>query len=139
MTFWELQQAILDRLEGFSALTALLASDPRASRPAIYDHVPQDAAFPYVVVGDTTALEWDTDTSTGHEHTVTLHAWSEYRGRKEVKQIQGELYNALHRHDLSITGEHTVTCEHEYAESLLDPDGITRHGVARFRVLTEAL
>lgn len=137
MTPVALQEAIYNRLANYSALTALLASDPRFAAPAIFDHVPQDAVFPYVVIGDTTAIEWDTDDTTGAEYTVTLHVWSEYRGRKEAKKIQAELYNALHRHELAISGATTVTCEWEYAETVLDTDGLTRQGITRFRVLAE--
>jgi len=139
VTPWALQQAIHSRFAGYADLTALLASDPRFSQPAIYDHVPQNAAFPYVVIGETTAAPFDTDTSTGGDYTATIHCWSQYRGRKEVKEIQAELYNALHRHDLVVSGNHTVTCEWEYAETVLDPDGLTRQGISRFRVVLEQI
>lgn len=103
----------------------------------VYDHVPQDAAFPYIVIGDSTAIQWDTDDSLGTESTITIHVWSRFRGREEVKEIQGQIYDALHRHELDIDGCHTVTCEWEHADSFVDPDGITRHGVSRFRILAE--
>lgn len=130
MRSWELQQAVFTRLGAFAAVTALVGA-------RIYDHAPQDVVFPYIVVGDTTANEFDTDTSSGADHTVTVHAWSRYRGRKEVKQIQRAIYEALHRHDLAVTGAQTVTCDWQYAENFVDGDGLTRHGVTRFRVLLD--
>jgi len=133
----ELQKAIYSRMINYSALTSLLATDPRSTSPAVYDHVPQDATFPYVVVGDTTMAPFDTDDSTGNDATVTIHVWSEYRGRIETKEIQDAIYNALHRNDLTVTGSDTIMVEWEYADSELDPDGITRHGVQRFRTVIE--
>lgn len=134
-----LQTAIFDRLKNYADLAALLANDPRPniSGAAVFDHVPQNAAFPYVVIGDTTTNEWDTDDSLGGDHTATIHAWSEDRGREEAKKIQAEIYNALHRHDLQVAGAVVVTCEFEYAETIVDTDGLTRQGITRFRILTE--
>jgi hypothetical protein len=135
----DLQEAVYNRLVAYSDLTALLATWPSGTTPAIYDHVPQEAAHPYVAIGDDASAEFDTDTSTGADTTLTIHVWSRYRGRMETKEIQRELYNALHRHDLSVSGAHTVTCEWEYADSVVEEDGLTRHGVTRFRLLTEDL
>jgi hypothetical protein len=123
------QRAIYERLAGDYDVTSLVQ--------AVYDHVPQDAAFPYVVIGDSTEAQWDTDDSTGTEATVTIHVWSRFRGRSETKLIQDAIYQSLHRYDLPIDGVHTVTVEWEYAESFLDPDGLTRHGVQRFRIISE--
>src|SRR5690554_4378261 len=91
-----LQGAILQRLKSYSPLMA------RAT--AVYDHVPQTAQFPYVVIGDDTAIDFDTDDTTGAESTITIHVWSQKRGRKEAKQIQGDIYDALHRYELSVSG-----------------------------------
>ena len=109
----------------------------------VYDAVPQaadsgdDSAFPYVTIGDDIVSEWDTDTSTGFDTEVTVHAWTRYRGRREVKLIQEAIYDALHLHSLSIPGWHTVLCLFLTADSFMDADGITRHGVIRFRLVTE--
>jgi hypothetical protein len=126
MNSLEIQQAIYNRLAGIYELGA-----------TVYDHAPQDEEFPYVTIGEGTATQWDTDDSLGSEETVTIHVWSRYRGRKEVKEIQAEIYDALHRYELPVTGSHTVTVEWEYADTFLDPDGLSRHGVQRFRITTE--
>ena len=130
MTPWVLQEAIKTRLEAFAALTALGVGD-------ILDHATQDAAFPYVVIGDDTSNPMDTHGTVGSDNTVTIHTWSRYRGRKETKEIQREIYNALHRHALVVSGVDTVDCQWEFGESFLDEDGLTRHGVQRFRVLLD--
>lgn len=104
----------------------------------IYDDVPQNAAFPYVVVGDDTSIALDDDCGNGFESTVTIHVWSIYSGRKEVKTIMGNIYNALHRYDLPISNGYTIATNYDYQDTFLDPDGVTRHGVIRFRLLTRS-
>jgi len=109
----------------------------------VYDHVPQpadsgdDSMFPYVAIGDDTGIEWDTDTSDGWEITLTIHSWSRTRGRLEVKTLQGEIWDALHRHDLAVQGYRTVFCYSEFSETFLEADGLTRHGVQRFRIVID--
>ena len=76
MKTWALQQAVFARLGAFAALTALVGA-------RIYDHAPQDATFPYVVIGDDTTIPFDTHSTVGGEHTITVHTWSRYRGRSE--------------------------------------------------------
>lgn len=139
MTPFELQKAIFTRLKNYTDLTDLLAGDPRFSGvPAVYDHVPQDTPFPYVVVGDDISIDFDTDDTAGSDSEVSIHVWSQFRGRSEVKKIQREIYNALHRHDLSVDGTvTTVTVEAQEARSFLEDDGLTRHGVMDFRVLLQ--
>ena len=122
-----LQAAIFTRLSGYAGM------------PDVYDDAPQDsAAFPYVVLGEDTHVPWDTDDSTGAESTITLHIWSRQRGKKETKDIQGLIYTALNRYEISVDDHHLVTMEFDYSDVLLDPDGLTRHGVARYRTLVEA-
>ena len=105
----------------------------------VYDHVPQDTAFSYIVIGDDTSIGWDTDTSVGSESTCTIHVWSRQRGRKQVKDIMAAIYSALNRYELPVTGGQLVECAAEFQESFLDPDGLTRHGVIRFRLIVDSL
>lgn len=103
----------------------------------VFDHVPQNQAFPYVVIGDDTQIQWDTDDQNGHEVTVTLHTWSRYEGREQVKRIMGRIYDLLQSQNLSVSGYNTVYVLFEFSETLLDPDGLTRHGVQRFRFVIQ--
>lgn len=102
-----------------------------------YDHVPQESAFPYIVIGDDTSIPWDTDNSIGSETTCTIHVWSRHRGRKEVKEIFRTLYEALHRAEFPIIGGALIECQAEFEESFMDSDGLTRHGVIRFRLIVD--
>lgn len=125
--------------------TALFARLNSQLNVPVYDAVPQavdagdNSAFPYVTIGDDSSSEFDTDTSIGFDTDCTIHVWSRYRGRREVKQIQKAIYDALHLHNLSVSGYHTVMVLFETADSFMDADGITRHGVMVFRIVTEEI
>lgn len=128
----EIQGAIYQRLIDYT---------PLASRvTAVYDDVPEDKEFPYIVIGDDTAVPFDTDTSLGSEATITIHTWSRYPGKREVKEIQGALYDALVRYPLEVSGAVTLDLMPDYQSVLLETggraeDGETRHGISRFRLL----
>ena len=125
---WELQQAIFTALNGDPTLMALITG--------IHDHVPQGAAFPYVTIGESTARDWSAVGIVGVEATLTLHAWSRVRGRKEVKQIMAELHRILHDADLTVPGHALIWLRFEFAETIIDDDGATYHGITRFRAVT---
>ena len=140
------QQAVFDRLRTNAALAALLADSVIAgspTEPAVYDVPPQEqlsedpSHFPYVVMGDDTAVEFDTDDVNGQETTTTLHIWSRYRGKKEVKQITDAIYNALHDATLTIAGQRAIYCFWEFSESVPESDVLVQHGVIRFRIVTQ--
>lgn len=142
-----IQQAVFDKLRTNAALAAVLAESTLAgspTEPAIYDHVDQasvpedDARFPYVVLGEDTAAEFDTDDTDGQETTVTLHVWDRRRGRKRLKQVLDAVYDALHDATLTITGQVAVLCLWEYSETVPDPDVLVQHAVTRFRILTQS-
>ncbi len=119
------------------AIFQALSTEP--GMPPVYDDVPQGAAFPYVVIGDDTSIAFDDDCGVGLESTTTIHVWSIHSGRAEVKSIMQLIYNRLHRQNLTgLTDGYVVTMNAEYQDTFLDPDGITRHGVIRFRLLTRS-
>ena len=105
----------------------------------VYDDVPQGAAFPYIVIGDDTSVPFDDDCGIGLDSTITIHVWSVHSGRAEAKRIMNTIYNSLHRQNLPIVGAYSVTLNAEYQDTFLDPDGVTRHGVIRFRLLTRSI
>lgn len=136
MKAWELQQAVYTALTGAAPLMALVT--------AVYDHVPQSATYPYVVIGEDEATVVDADDLPGADHLVDIHVWAggdnetaQHRGQKQVKQAQGAIYDALHRQTLAVSGAAFIGCDLEFQETFTDPDGITQHGVQRFRVMLD--
>lgn len=141
-----IQVAIYERLRAAASLLTLLAADVYEGSPiapAVYDHVPQpDAAedvslFPYVVIGDDTAAEFDTDDVDGQETTITLHIWDKRRGRIRAKRIADAIYAVLHDAALDVAGHDTIYCFFEFGESVPDPDPLTQHEVVRYRIATQ--
>lgn len=130
---WAVQQAIYAALRGSTAVKALIGNPAR-----VYDYVPTDSTFPYVTIGEGTAVpgEADTKSEDGMEQTINVHTWSRERGMSETKQIMGAVIDALDQANLSIAGFSLVMLRFEFSESMMDPDGLTRHGVQRFRVVT---
>ncbi|HKJ73635.1 MAG TPA: DUF3168 domain-containing protein [Alphaproteobacteria bacterium] len=128
---WALQKAVFDALTGSADLMAMVSG--------VYDHVPADTAFPYVTIGETTVADWSSKTFDGQEHSLTLHVWSRARGRKETKEIFGLVYAALNGAPLSVAGQQLVDLRFDFAQTLLDTDGLTFHGVQRYRAVTRAL
>jgi hypothetical protein len=124
---FELQKAIYSALNGDAALSALVTG--------VYDDVPEGTAYPYVVLGEDTGINFGSKTLDGLEYTLTIHAWSQYRGRKEVKEIMEAIYDALHDASLSVTDATLVNIRQEFETTLMDADGLTRHGVMRFRAV----
>lgn len=131
---WSLQQAFYTRLSNFAALTAQLATTG-----SIYDDIPQGVAFPYVVIGESDIIDFSNKSSIGQEHDVMIHTWSRYQGFKEAKDIMQAIYDALHQQEASITvtGQNLILVQNIFVTHVRENDGLTRHGIQRFRVLTE--
>ena len=123
----ELQRAIYLKLNGDATLSALITG--------VFDHVPQNQAFPYVVLGEDTLKDWSTFGTLGQEPTVTLHVWSRSRGKREAQDILSRIDTLLHRASLTVTGQNVTGIEREFEQTLRDGDGVTYHGVQRYRVL----
>lgn len=103
----------------------------------VYDAAPRDTAFPYVTLGDIATSDWSTGSEAGAEHRVTLHAWSRGRGKAECAAILGAIEAALHDAALTLDGHTLVNLRFLAAEMRRERDGITWHGTARFRAVTE--
>lgn len=125
---WELQKAIFTKLNG--SVDGL----DGANIP-VYDDVPQQSNYPYVQMGEETSANNGTKTLDGVEHTLTMHIWSQYRGRREIKTIMKSVYDLLHNTAISVTGASLVNVRQEFSTTLSENDGITRHGVIRFRAV----
>ena len=123
-----LQEAIYARLNNDSTLTSTYGA-------SVYDEVPEGSSFPYISIGETTALDYGTLDVDGSEQTMTFHVWSQYRGAKETKNILDRLHDLLHDYSLSVTGANLINIRFDFSDLLRDPDGITRHGVIRFRAI----
>ena len=128
--------AIIAALKAATALTTQLTS--YASSPAVFTHVPQDlTTYPYVVLFEAGLDGNDNDCHLGFDGTLNIHSWSDQRDMAIIGDIQKAIYDALHHIDLGMTGYTQVDLHQEFSTILRDPDGITLHGVQRFRILIQ--
>lgn len=124
----DIQQAILDTLKNGLSIP-------------VYDDVPQeatatDSGFPFVTIGDDIFNEGSTDTELGFFSTLTIHIWSRYAGFLETKQIQAEIYALLNRQSIALQNNDygIAGITFDSSNTVLDPDGLTRHGISRFQL-----
>lgn len=120
---------------------ALLMSDIKD----VYDDVPQAVSagdiseFPYVTVGEDIHTDISTDLELSNLVSITIHTWSRYTGRAETKVIQGLIYDALNRANITDTDYKFINIHQVSSESRLDSDGFTRHGIQTFNLMIEEL
>jgi hypothetical protein len=125
-----LQKAVTTALGGSSALVAIVGD-------RIYDAPPRNAAFPYVSLGQISVADWSTGTEAGAEHQLILDAWSRAAGKRECYAMIDAVTAALNDAALTLDGSALVNLRFQLADVRRDPDGITFHGVIRFRAVTE--
>lgn len=128
---WSLQRAIYDVLVGDAAILDLLGA------PRIYDAVPDNSAFPYLTLGQSSVADWSTGSEAGEEHRLTLHVWSRAAGRREAQELMAALRAALHGRALGLDGHRLVNLRHELSDVRREPDGVTTRATLRFRAVTE--
>jgi len=129
----DLQTAIHSALINHAGLTTALGG------PNVFDDVPQRTRFPYVTTGDIETRDWDTQTSIGHEHIITLHIWSDHRGRKEAQTIIGEIDDALDDQALALQDHNLINLHAVFWSALRDLEGKVYHGIVRLRAVTERI
>ena len=127
---FELQKAV------FSALnTGSITHAGGSAITGVFYDVPADTAYPYIRIGEETISDNSSKDKDIFEHTLTIHIWSQYRGNRDIKDIMKQVHDLLHNSALSVSGASMVNMRQEFHTTLIEGDGITRHGVMRFRAV----
>jgi len=105
--------------------------------PALYDEVPEETAFPYLTIGEFTEERFDTMGIYGSEITFNLHVWSQYRGFKECYGYLTVIDGLLDYANITSTGFTNIFIRNEMVNTFIDPDGVTRHLVTRYRTVVQ--
>ena len=121
-----LQQTVFNALDQSSTLQNLVTD--------VYDFVPESTAFPYVKIGEQTMVDDGTKDKKGSDFTIEVHTFSRYRGSVEIKNIMSVVYDILHESSLSVSGASLVNMRFEFSDIIKENDGLTTHGLQRFRV-----
>ncbi len=104
----------------------------------VYDDIPEQAAYPYVVMGEMTARDWSDKFEPGQEVYSTLHIWSQYAGRKEADEMADGILQALTKSKLDLGANfNAVLGVFESYDLIIDIDGKTRHGIIKMKYLIE--
>ena len=126
----ETQKAVYQALTGNADLLCLVNG--------IYDFIDQDLEYPYITIGETTDLEWDTFYDVGRASLFGVHVWSNDRGTKKSQEILSEVYKSLNRVKLATDEDFNfVTCQYESGDMFRDDGGLIWHGVHQYRIIVE--
>ncbi|MEU7617187.1 DUF3168 domain-containing protein [Micromonospora rifamycinica] len=127
-----LQVALYTALRGSTAITGLLGD-------RVYDHVPEPAEHPYLVIGEAVEEPDNVHGGFGRQADITLHLWDVAEGFTGPTEVVDALVELLdHQRDaLDIAGHRVVSIRFLDARTLRDPDPRIRHVPVRFRVNTQ--
>jgi len=117
-----LQTALFQRLSSDSAVTGLVTG--------VFDYVPEGTVFPYIRIGEPTVTPQVTKTTYGEQVSVVIHAWSQYRGKKEAYDILNACLAAT-TSPLQVNGFDLFDQRVDQLQVFDDIDGMTKHGVLR--------
>lgn len=126
-----LQAAIVTALRANAAYRALVDDVYDEEAPALCE-------MPFTLIGEMTEVADRTHDFDGYDHTVTIHDWSDYQGRKEVQEIREARNAVLHPTILTVTGWGLTKLMYEFGEVITERDEALnttlRHQVTRYRV-----
>ena len=126
---FDLQTILYSTLNGDSTLDGIIGNNK------IFDNVPQDTSYPYAIIGNFNVVNRGTKTLDGNEYSVDIDVWSTYRGKKEISQAMERIYELLHDTTYSVSGANMVISQVRNIITLVESDGITRHGVLTLSVI----
>lgn len=129
--FLALQKALLARLAGDAALSALLGG------PRIHAEPPRAAEPPYVGLSESRTNDWSTVSDRGHEHLFTLSVWSRQPGIREALAVAGRIEELLEDADLALEGHRLVNLRLLSQEFRREGRDGTRRVALRLRAVTE--
>lgn len=115
--------------------TALLAQIDSLVTCDVWDGVPQDATYPYVVIDFITASNEDLLNTRMDRRYVYLSIWSRSPGQAEVMGIMSQL-DALNNSSLSISTGDVVSIRVERKRTSREPDNLTFMGQVTLQILT---
>ena len=133
-SFSYLQKAVYGMLTADAMLMAQVTG--------IFDFVPDNQAFPYVSIGEFTSAPFETFDRYGQEVTMTVHVWSQriepnaYQGMRQIELIMDSIQRILVRAEIAVEHWGVVGIWGDFSQTMLDYDGITRHGILRYRIKT---
>lgn len=129
----ESQKSIYEVLSEDTALQTLLGGTPSDTK--IYDTVPDNKAYPYVVMYILPFNDRGNHTKEGLEVELQITVWNRERGYLPVQDIQKRIDELLHKANPCIDGWNIISLRRTVIDIQTEPDNITRQGIQRFRLM----
>lgn len=106
----------------------------------VYNHVPQEPKNlpqkPYIHFWVPTSTDWGPKNELGFEHEIQVDIWSDHRGDFQLFTIAQIVIELLHNQPFTSTNGQNILLQHSSTLTILENDGLTYHGIVRFRALT---
>jgi hypothetical protein len=131
-SLWYIQKAVWKILTSDAMLMSQIVG--------VFDFVPDNTNFPYVQIGEFTTGPFETFDEYGQEVTMTIHVWSQrlgpkaYQGMMQAENIMDSVQRLLCRTTFPLNLWSNVGCWGDFSQTYMEADGITRHGVLRYRI-----
>lgn len=125
----DLQAAIYQALITHAPLENELGQD------RIYDTVPDEETFPYIVIGEDDIDRFDTHDFYGFKGLATIYIYDQNQGRsgrRKLKGIMHHVYEALHDVDLGLANRKQLefACSRQTVNT--EDDNKTHEGIMEF-------
>ncbi len=124
----DLQAAVTTALLANSTVTSLVTG--------IFDPAPTNQPFPYVTFGPHIESNWYQFQNTGRQVLFWMDIWSQQKAFDEAYSIADAIAGAQEVQTLTLT--HFTMAQNgflfETATKQDDPDGVTRHLIAKYRI-----
>ncbi len=134
------QIAVYNLLAYDTTLAGLLGTTVGGAQK-IFDHVPDNTAFPFVQIAIRPWVDRGNYTLNGLSGEIWVHTWYQAGsavtglGDKQVQAIQARIDTLLHNSYLAITGWRNLNLRRALVNIMDDPDNVTKHGIQQFKIL----
>lgn len=129
VSFLALHTAVYQRLVNDAAVKALVYKDTKFK--GVYDAVPNDAPFPYIVIGEPAETPFSVKQGDTVETSLAIHTWSNKAGKTESYKLLQAVSDALAA--FLIVTNYEVDYVKKVRTSVFDDiDGVLRHGVLTY-------
>ena len=129
-TFLPLIKAVIAKLKANTSVMGYVST-------RVYSNIPQNATFPYIRVS-VLSSPFDSTTTTGMEHEITIQIFSRDPSPNEAAAIRSSVYNVLHRNESGLTLDSGTLFNINYSGVGFveqEPDGKTWQALAQFRAV----
>jgi hypothetical protein len=98
----------------------------------VYDHMPATADYPSITIGPSDFSPEDAECIIGRRETLQIDCWVQQAGRLwPARELVDAVKNALHEPVTDLVQHALVVMRVTLARVVLDPDGVTAHGIVQ--------